>query len=68
MTVDLDHPALVSLVKGTSPHYDVFNHPLVKQGGSYIGGFHDRWDWDTYALKRMTAQQLWELYQICKAN
>ena len=65
MTVELTHKDLVNLAKGCTPNYSLFEHPIVKQCGSYTGGMHDRWDWNTYSLSQLTEGQLWELYTVC---
>ncbi len=66
MICDLKKDDLVNLVKGTSPHYELMDNPLVKRCGSYIGGFHDRWDWNNHFDEDITEQQLWDLYILCK--
>ena len=64
MKVELDKKDLIALVSGTSPYYDAFEIPLVKQNGYFIGGHVDKWSWNS--LKELTEEQLWELYNICK--
>ena len=66
MKVDLDKKGLVALVKGYVPHYDVMNHALVTMTGHYIGGFHDRWEWDNESLEKLTEKNLFKLYNTCK--
>lgn len=68
MTVDLDKEDLISLVKGITPPYSLFEHPLVKECGSYTGGFVDRWTWHHYKLKELNEQTLYNLYQLLKNN
>lgn len=68
MTVDLDKHDLISLVKGIDPPYSLFEHPLVKECGSYSGGFSDRWTWHTYKLKELTEETLYNLYSLIKSN
>jgi hypothetical protein len=51
MTVELDKEDLISIVMGRTPTYSLFEHPLVKECGSYTGGFVDRWTWHHYKLK-----------------
>ncbi len=43
MKVDLDKNDLINLVKGTSPSYELMDHPLISRNGQYRGGFDDRW-------------------------
>jgi len=66
MTIDLDKDDLISLVLGTTPYYDVFEHPLVKRGGEYIDGFIEEWYWHGTHLEEMSCDELAELYKVCK--
>lgn len=61
----LDREDLEALVNGVVPNYGVMGHPLVKRAGSYMGGFHDKWNW-TYPLTEFSDNELWEIYQVCK--
>jgi hypothetical protein len=66
MTVDLDNDGLKALVKGTPPSYDEFNNPLVKKAGH---SYSDQYGWTTWSsLDKLTDDELWELYKICKKN
>ena len=65
MNFDLDKKDLISLVKGTHPHYDVFEHKLVKRCGNYTGGMSDRWSWN-YNISDLTEVELFDLYTTCK--
>ena len=64
MKVELTKEDLKSLVMGTSPYYSVFEVALVKNNGSYTGGFVERWDWNLN--DKLTENQLWDLYVICR--
>ena len=64
--VHLDRKDLISLVKGTEPFYSVFEHPLVKDNGDYVGGFVDKWAWNHPKLNTLSNEELVELYYICK--
>ena len=59
---------LISLVKGTDPHYKVFKEDLVKRCGYYIGGLKDEWHWHQEILKKLRRAELWWLYMICKES
>lgn len=63
MIVTLDKIDLISLVKGTSPNYDVMNNPKIK--GSYSDQY-GRWDWDQEYLETRTESELIQVYRICK--
>lgn len=64
MTVYLDRKDLIALVEGVSPHYSVFEEPIVKQNGHYIGGHVEKWSWNISS--ELTEGQLWDLYKKCK--
>lgn len=64
--IKLDKEDLISLVIGKPPYYNQFENPLVKQCGSYTGGMAERWDWKTHELEKLSEEQLYELYVICK--
>jgi hypothetical protein len=66
MNLELTKEDLIALVKGTSPHYNVMEHPLIKSNGSYSGGFKDEWNWNYTFDKSLTEEQLFEMYTICK--
>ncbi len=34
------------------PRNNLMSHPLVTPYGRYLGGFHDEWRWDLYALRK----------------
>lgn len=66
MKIDLEKEDLVNLVMGITPFYNEFEHPLVKENGSYVGGFVDEWRWAKYKLIELNEDELYELYLICK--
>jgi len=66
MKIEISKEQLADMVKGTSPYYYVFDHPLVKKSGRYIGGFHDKWEWNYGFHNDLTKEELWELYNVCK--
>lgn len=66
MTFELDTEDLKSLVKGITPHYNVFENPLVKMCGEWIGGFVDKWSWFGYVLDTLSEEELYVLYITCK--
>ena len=68
MTTELDRRDLISLVRGIEPDYSVFDNPLVKKGGYYVGGMHDKWVWELGRLYHLDNDTLWELYNICKKS
>jgi len=68
MIVYLDKKGLLSLVKGTEPHYGAFEHPLIKKYGTYVGGIGDHWEWYFSQLIEATEAELYEMYTICQAG
>lgn len=66
MKVELDKKDLAALVRGTTPNYNLFEHPLVKMSGYYTGGHHDKWTWNSSFEDKLTEDGLWELYCLCK--
>lgn len=67
MTLDLDKEDLISLVKGTTPIHSLFEHPLIKECGSY-DRYLENWIWYTFKLKKLEEQTLYNLYQLLKNN
>lgn len=63
---ELTRNDLISLIKGTSPPYSVFEHPIVKKNGSYVGGHVDKWTWNNQLGDNLTEGELWDLYKICR--
>ena len=66
MTVELDKTDLLALINGKEPYYKAFDVEIIKENGSYCGGFVDKWRWDPIALQRLSEKELYELYTICK--
>lgn len=55
---------LISLVKGTSPNYNVMNNPIVRDYGRYSE--QNGWRWDDMKLDECSKEFLYSLYQLCK--
>ena len=68
MLIELEKEDLVSLVRGQDPYYSIFEEKLVKENGYYVGGMSDRWVWNSYSLKELKEEELWELYLMCKKS
>lgn len=66
MDIDLSKTDLICLVMGTSLGYEAMSNTIVKENGVYCGGFKDEWQWDKYKLEKLTEEELWQLYNICK--
>lgn len=66
INVHLSKKDLASLVKGTSPNFDLHSHPLVKKSGRYYGGFNDEWNWNYGFENNLSEEELWDLYVLCR--
>lgn len=63
--MQLSKKDLMSLVNGQSPYYDLFDHPIVKTSGDFSAS-HGIWNWHSSALEKLSEQQLWDLYVMCR--
>jgi hypothetical protein len=36
--------------------------------GSYCGGFVDKWNWNEFEVKKLSEEDLIQLYRICKQS
>jgi len=66
MEVRLTKEDLANLVSSVSPNYSLFDHPIVKGRGTYIGGFCEKWEWGCNLEKELSESELWELYVMCR--
>jgi len=66
MEIELDKEGLISLVRGTCPNYHIFEDALIARAGHYVGGFHDKWEWND--LKPFTEAELYSIYYKCKES
>ena len=66
MKLDLSKEGLTHLVKGVYPDYSVMDDPLIKKSGIYIGGFHDKWEWNSGFENHLTEEELWKMYNKCR--
>jgi hypothetical protein len=66
MKYELDIEDLQTLVKGSVPYYSVFENPIVKKCGNWVGGMADKWRWDNSALGKLSEEELYVLYVTCK--
>jgi hypothetical protein len=66
MNVELSKEDLLSLVKGASPYYSIFDDKRIKPYGHFVGGHAEYWQWSDSALQELSNEQLFEIYQLCK--
>lgn len=64
MRVNLDRQDLVNLVKSIQPSYE--NLEYFKPYGYYIGGFDDKFIWDTTILLTKSDELLYSFYEKLK--
>lgn len=62
--MELDKEDLICLVNGVDLGYVI--PPLARKCGTWTGGFVDKWSWDKYKLRKLTEEQLLEVYNECK--
>lgn len=61
MLIKVTQIDLVRMVAGVQPGYA--HHNNLKAVGRYSGSY-DRWDWDMSALKKLSEEELYDLYKI----
>ena len=66
MNVDLTREDIKSLVRGTSPYYNVFDNPLVMKAGHRFSNQNSSASWS--GLDALTDLELMQLYKICKES
>ena len=66
MTVELDQAMLIDLVKGTFPHFDLFEERIIGHCGAYSD--NSGWHWYDANLKLYSEQELLDLYKMCKKS
>lgn len=52
MKINLDREDLIKLVKSSSPHYSIFEYPLIKRNGIFVDN--------------LIKEELFEIYFVCK--
>lgn len=55
---------LIAIIMGMPPSSSQLNETLVKNAGTYVGGFKDEWRWDRNKLINYTSDELYNLYKI----
>lgn len=67
MLVDLDKQDVTTLIRGTSPSYELMNDSIITQLGNYTGGFKDEWNWN-YTFPDLPIEILYNTYLKLKRN
>lgn len=63
MKVDLDKVALISLVKGEDPYFNIMHLPGINNAGSF---YNEIWHWDDSYLNSLNEEMLFEIYKLCR--
>lgn len=63
MTIEVTRKDLICLVRGSSPGYNKFDHPLLIKAGHSYSDAYGRTSWDR--LDKLTDEELYQLYKIC---
>lgn len=66
MLIELNKEHLIDIVCGTTPSYEAMQHTIVKDYGTYHGGFNDDWYWNRDKLKTKSEEELVETYNFVK--
>lgn len=64
MYIELDRKGLEILVKGSQPHYSIFEHPLIKKAGHEYSDQYGTTTWRH--LNALTEDELLLVYLICR--
>jgi hypothetical protein len=64
MNIELDRKGLEILVKGSTPYYTQFNHPLVVKAGHHYAEQYGNTTWSN--LESLKDEELYKLYLICR--
>ena len=62
----MDRQLYIDAIRGTNPSYETMELPLVDENGSYVGGFHDRWDWNHFSITELSDEELIRLYELAR--
>jgi hypothetical protein len=66
LKLELDRKGLETLVKGSYPAYDAFDHKLVNKAGHSYTDFNGKTHWDS--LEKLTELELYFLYLVCRRS
>ena len=65
MKINLDKTEFVDLVCGTNPNFNLFTHKDINRCGDYNGSY-GTWSWKRHELRKLTEEQLYNMYKLCK--
>lgn len=68
MKIDLNRDDLINLANSISPHHSVMDDERIMKNGSFKGTHGDRWEWKYNAFLDLSEEEIWSIYQICKAS
>lgn len=68
----LDKEDLIALIRGTKPHFSIFNDSTLKKyGGSDINdgwNWNDKFEWKKESIDSLNEKELLELFNFCKKS
>lgn len=64
MEIKVTKEDLISMVKGKSPYYNLFDNDLIKSMGSYSDT--SGWHWNDFKLNKLSEDSLLTIYTMCK--
>ncbi len=62
----LDKDDIICLLKSKTVPYEKIDEFSNKEWGHFIGGFDDRWEWNTAKLRELSEEQLFSIYYFLK--
>ena len=69
MTVDLDKQDVITLIKGSFVPWELMDHPLISKLGVYVGGFQDKWYWNSNnVINQYAEEDLLQVYYLLKSK
>jgi len=66
MTAELAKRDIMSMIKGIEVHPDKIPESVLKYGSRTYDWVRPYWVWNLYLLERMTEEELWDIYRLCR--
>jgi hypothetical protein len=63
--LQINKEALIDLVHGVGPNFNIFKDPTVARCGRYNGSY-GTWLWTRSELNKLNEYELYELYKLCR--
>ena len=65
-TITLDTEDFVNLLRGSFVPHELMDHKSIKELGVYTGGHHDKWTWSTHDIRKLTIDEIYDVYNLIK--